>query len=191
MKTKLWIGALVLAILAQSALVTGTDLILWKTIDHGQTPIRALVLGDQDYYLLRVHAALTAGSPIESPYFAEHATGTARFFIFETFVVHILGTLFVPLVGTNAVFWADLLRALAISGLFLGLYYVFRKWAGIPPYPAMAFALAINFWQEPFAQNSQYALGSWFVPIILFGVILAVHGLSSKNWLKKIALLFA
>lgn len=161
-------------LLALFLMVAGADVMLWKTLDLGREPIRALALGDQDYYILRIHSTLVAEKPIGSPFFLEHASSHPRYLLFDNFIV-LLGKLLIPFIGLNAVVWTDLLRILAITALFFEWRYVFRRWAGLSNLHASVTALCVNLWQEPFTFLTASALDSWFMPITFAGLLCLIN----------------
>lgn len=184
-----WKNAVIAAagVLVLTMILVAPDVVFWRTLDRGLPPLRAF-LGDQHYYLLRVHDVLSADGPIASPYFLEHRSGQKRFVVFETAVAS-LGAVLKPFIGDNPAVWSGLLSALTISALFLELAYVFRRWAKRSFARSMTLSFLFTLWLSPWGLLYGNALVSWFTPIAFFGVIAAVEGLNADRAARRLGLL--
>jgi hypothetical protein len=159
------------------------DLSSWIGVEGFRTPFHPAVLGDQDYYLARIHRAAVEGRPVDSAFYFEHLSGPSRFPALE-----------LPFALMGRAGLADdpalagfFLRIFAALGLFAGYRAAARRWSETGSAAASAVAAAIVLFGHSHQMLVGSAINSWLLPLSVLAAC-AIIGSSTaaagKPWLS-------
>lgn len=154
------------------------QLFLWAQVDHFETPVRSYE-GDTLHYLGIVNRTVADGAPRTQAYFKEQSANPPQFIVFQGALAFLS-----PVLSVISITWLALLLQLCVAlGVFWCLRFLLIK-TGVPSLVALVVSLSVVLVSGPIAFRG-YALGNWFLPLALLGVVFLVKFWESEKLSRR------